>query len=122
MVQLNTDVLPSYRYRDWLSEEEQEFFDALDAWLGQNRKWDKPQHPHWQQHYDAFNLIQDLAAHKAFTERGTWGTGQKYEDAYKYAAETNLEPLIQLLMADLEAEEEPNDTKQSIIDVITRKY
>jgi hypothetical protein len=115
------NLVPSYEHYDKLLEDEQEFFDALYDWLGQNRKWGK--HPHWQQHHDAFNLMQDLAAHRDMTESGHWNTGEKYDDTYKYAADTDLKPLIQLLMADLEVNaEEPNDTKQNIIDAITRKY
>jgi hypothetical protein len=106
------NIVPSHAHYDKLTEDEQEFFDALYDWLGQNRKWDK--HPHWEQHNNAFELLQTLAAHRDMTESGHWDTGDKYEDTYKYAAETDLTPLMQLLMDDLQQE--------NLIDAITRKY
>jgi Ni/Co efflux regulator RcnB len=103
----------AYKTADlYLTEDEKEFFDALDDWLNSNRKWDK--HPHWQQHHDAFNGLLNRAAHRNLTESGHWATGEPYDDAYKPDAELDLEPLIQLLMDDLQ--------QDNILDAITRKY
>jgi hypothetical protein len=97
---------------EYLTEDELELFNALYDWLGQNRKWDK--HPHWQQHYDASEGLLSRAAHRALTESGHYATGEPYNDAYKKYAEIDLEPLAELLMADLQ--------QDNIIDAITRKF
>jgi hypothetical protein len=87
-------------YREYLADDELEFMEALDTWLSEHRKWDK--HPHWQQHHDAYQLLMDRGAHNALSELGEYATTEPYDGAYQAAADTDLEPLMELLWADIQ--------------------
>jgi hypothetical protein len=98
--------------REYLTEDELEFFEALDHWLGLNRKWDK--HPHWEAHNNVFESLISRAWHRLMTETGTWATGEPYDGTYKVDAAIDLEPFMRVLERDLQ--------QDNLIDAITRKY